>query len=75
MLRAINLLIYIRSFALLSCVHATNPNSATLKRYALHTSCKFSGNSNTISNKRQEITYEEPFLNQTQAGTRDEEAR
>jgi hypothetical protein len=60
---------------LLSYVRATNSNSATLKRYALHTSCKSSGNSNSISYKRQEISYDDPLLNQIQAGTREEEAR
>lgn len=49
--------------------------SATLEHYALHTSCKFSGNSNTISNKGQESTHDEPLLDQIRAGMREEEAR
>ena len=52
-----------------------NSKSATPEHYALHTSCKFSGNSNTISNKRQESTHDEPLLDQIQAGMREEEAR
>jgi hypothetical protein len=77
MLRAGNLLIYIRSFVSLSCVCTTKPKSTTLKRYALHTSCKFGCNSNsdTVSNKRQELTHNEPLLDQTQAITSEEEAR
>lgn len=57
------------------CVRATNPKSASLKRYALHTSCRFSSNSNAVSNMRQEITHDEPLLDQIQARMREEEVR
>jgi hypothetical protein len=61
----------------LSCVRTTNWKFTTLKRYALHTSCKSGGNSdiNTVSNKRQELTHDEPLLDQTQAITSEEEAQ
>jgi hypothetical protein len=62
-------------------VHATNLRPATLKRYALHTSCKFgvNNNRNAISNTREEFTreeftHDESLLDQTQAGMREEEA-
>jgi hypothetical protein len=58
-----------------SCVRATNSKSVTLKHYALHTSCKFSGNNNPIPDERQSFTHDEPLLYQTQDGMREEEAR
>jgi hypothetical protein len=57
----------------LSCVRATNSKSASLRRHALHTSCKFRSNSNAVSNMRQEITHDEPLLDQIQARMREEE--
>jgi hypothetical protein len=60
---------------LISCVRATNSKSATLEHYALYISRTFTGNSNAISNKSQQFTHDEPLLDQTQAGMREEEAR
>jgi len=44
------------------CVRATNSKFASLKRYVLHTSCKYSTNSNAVSNMRQDITYDKLLL-------------
>jgi hypothetical protein len=54
---------------------ATNSKSAALRHYARYTSCKFSSNNNAVSNITQEITHNEPLLDQIQAGMREEEAR
>ena len=58
-----------------SCAHTTNWKTGTLRRYARHIPSKFNDNSNTLSNKRQESAADEPFLDQIQAGMREEEAR
>ena len=62
---------------LLSFVCATNSNFATPEHDALYTSCKFSGNIDTIViyNKRQEFTHDELLEDPTQTGMTEEEAR